>query len=93
MEPRDEESSQETQQPLLPRNSGEEGNGTVGAQSDASLLEKAVSEGATGAAVLAKHLPTGATLVFQAHLLLHVGSRIELSLPRVPFSLPEWFPQ
>lgn len=65
MEPRDEESRQETRQPLLPRNSGEEGDGTVGAQSEASLLEKAVSEGATGAAVLAKHLPTGAALVFQ----------------------------
>ncbi|KAF3332596.1 hypothetical protein FCM35_KLT02173 [Carex littledalei] len=65
MEPRDEESRKETGQPLLPRNTGEEGDGTAGARSDASLLEKAVSEGATGAAVLAKHLPTGAALVFQ----------------------------
>lgn len=66
----------ETGQPLLPRNTWEEGDGTAGARSDASLLKKAISEGATGAAVLAKHLPTGAALVFQVGYDLILGVNI-----------------
>ncbi|KAJ4781826.1 hypothetical protein LUZ62_066083 [Rhynchospora pubera] len=61
MESRDEESVQETEKPLLHDNGGDEGDG----HRRASRLEKAVSEGGRGAAVLAKHLPTGSALMFE----------------------------
>ncbi|KAJ3692295.1 hypothetical protein LUZ60_012645 [Juncus effusus] len=72
---RDMESQQGTAQPLLKSSESNNHNANNGGyeagstktrdQSKASLVEKAVSQGARGAALLAKHLPTGSALVFE----------------------------